>query len=389
MPYLQANVPINLKKDIVFIAINLRQLNFKKVFFMNRIVALFILLLCGLQGLAQVKHTISGTIKDKKSGETLIGVVVRVDGKDIGSVTNEYGFYSLSLPAGAYTIKIDYVGYQEQVQKIDLQKSYLLNVSMETEGKELTEVVVHSKARNDNITNAQTGVNTLDVKEINALPVLFGEKDVLKIVQLLPGVKSAGDGNTGFYVRGGAADQNLILLDEAVVYNPSHLLGFFSVFNSDAIKNLTLYKGNEPAQYGGRLSSVMDIKMNDGNDQSYHASGGIGLISSRLTVEGPIVKDEGSFLVSARRTYADVFLGLSNNATTRESSLYFYDLNAKLNYKLGDKDRLYLSGYYGKDDLGLGNLFGINWGNATATLRWNHIYASAVVWQYIPYLQRL
>ncbi len=342
---------------------------------MNRTFLLTILLLCGLQSIGQVKHTISGTIKDKKTGETLIGAVIRVDGKDIGVVTNEYGFYSLSLPGGNYTLKIGYVGYDEQTKIVALDKAQQLNVSLEAAGQQLNEVVVHSKARNSNVTSAQMGANTLDVKEINALPVLFGEKDVIKIVQLLPGVKSAGDGNTGFYVRGGAADQNLILLDEAVVYNPSHLLGFFSVFNSDAIKNLTLYKGNEPAQYGGRLSSVMDIKMNDGNDQTYHASGGIGLISSRLTVEGPIVKDEGSFLVSARRTYADVFLGLSNNPTTRESSLYFYDLNAKLNYKLGDKDRIYLSGYYGKDDLGLGNLFGINWGNATATLRWNHIFS--------------
>jgi hypothetical protein len=342
---------------------------------MHRIFLLAAMLLHGLPDIAQVKHTISGTIKDKKTGETLIGAVVRVDGKDIGVVSNEYGFYSLSLAAASYVIKIGYVGYEEQTKNITLDKPQVLNVSLEIVGKELGEVIVHSKAKNENITSAQMGMDNLNVKELAALPVLFGEKDVIKIVQLLPGVKSAGDGNTGFFVRGGGADQNLILLDEAVVYNPSHLLGFFSVFNSDAIKNLTLYKGNEPAQYGGRLSSVMDIKMNDGNDQTTHVSGGIGLISSRINVEGPIVKDEGSFLFSARRTYADAFLALSSNPTTRASSLYFYDLNGKANYKLGDKDRVYLSGYYGKDDLGLGTLFGINWGNATGTLRWNHIFS--------------
>ncbi len=335
------------------------------------------LLLFAIFSQAQDKstHTISGTIKDKNTGETLIGAVVKVEDKSIGTTTNEYGFYSLSLPAGNYVLKVAYMGYVEQTQTVVLNKDYKLNVSLVAEGKQLAEVVVHSKARNDNVTSAQMGMNTLNVKELSALPVLFGEKDVLKIIQLLPGVKSAGDGNSGFFVRGGAADQNLILLDEAVVYNPSHLLGFFSVFNSDAIKNLTLYKGNEPAQYGGRLSSVMDIKMNDGNDQSYHASGGIGLISSRLNVEGPIVQDKGSFLVSARRTYADVFLAFSNDENIRKTKLYFYDFNAKLNYKLSDNDRVYLSGYYGKDVLGLGDLFGINWGNATSTLRWNHIFS--------------
>ncbi len=341
---------------------------------MNKLI-LLLCLLCGSTAVfAQGTYAISGTIKDKKTGETLIGATVRIEENKTGTTTNEYGFYSLSLPAGTYTVAIDYVGYDEQKQKVVLDKNYKLNAALEPAGAQLNEVTISGRAKNDNVTNTQMGMNTLNVKELNALPVLFGEKDVMKVVQLLPGVKSAGDGNTGFYVRGGASDQNLILLDEAVVYNPSHLLGFFSVFNSDAIKNLTLYKGNEPAQYGGRLSSVMDIKMNDGNDQSYHASGGIGLISSRLNVEGPIVKDKGSFLVSARRTYADVFLGLSNNDNIKKTKLYFYDLNAKLNYKLSDNDRIFLSGYFGKDVLGLGNLFGINWGNATSTLRWNHIF---------------
>jgi len=343
---------------------------------MNKALLLVFLLFSQI-AFAQKTYTISGTITDKATGETLIGAAVSVDEKPaVGAATNEYGFYSLSLPEGNYTVHISYTGYAQYTEKVILSKNYTLSKPLSSSENQLKEVTVSSKAKNENVTSAQMGMDKLDVKEINALPVLFGEKDVIKIVQLLPGVKSAGDGNTGFYVRGGAADQNLILLDEAVVYNPSHLLGFFSVFNSDAIKNLTLFKGNEPAQYGGRLSSVMDIKMNDGNDQTYHASGGIGLISSRLNLEGPIVKDKGSFLISARRTYADIFLGLSNSATTRESKLYFYDLNAKFNYKFSDKDRIYLSGYYGKDVLGLGDLFGINWGNATATLRWNHIFNS-------------
>ena len=204
----------------------------------------------------------------------------------------------------------------------------------------------------------------------------MGEKDVLKTIQLLPGIKSAGEGSSGFFVRGGAADQNLILLDEAPVYNASHLLGFFSTFNSDAIKDMIVYKGGMPAQYGGRLSSVLDIKMNDGNNQNYNVSGGIGLISAKLNIEGPIVKDKSSFLITARRTYADVFLKLSPDSTINQNTLYFYDLNAKLNYNLGEKDRLYLSGYFGQDKLGVGKTFGLSWGNATGTLRWNHIFSS-------------
>ncbi|MGN6530535.1 MAG: TonB-dependent receptor plug domain-containing protein [Ginsengibacter sp.] len=216
----------------------------------------------------------------------------------------------------------------------------------------------------------------VSMEEIKNVPVLFGEKDILKTIQLLPGIKSAGDGSSGFFVRGGAADQNLILLDEATVYNASHLLGFFSTFNSDAIKDVTIYKGDMPAQYGGRLSSLLDIKMNDGNNKDYKVSGGIGLISSRLNVEGPIVKDKGSFMISARRTYADLFLKLSKDTDVNKSILYFYDINAKANYQFGEKNKLYLSGYFGKDDLGYSNQFGIRWGNTTATLRWNHIFSS-------------
>jgi hypothetical protein len=218
------------------------------------------------------------------------------------------------------------------------------------------------------------GLEKLSIREANKIPVIFGERDILKTIQLLPGIKPAGDGNSGFYVRGGNVDQNLILLDEAVVYNPTHLLGFFSTFNSDAIKNVSVYKGDMPAQYGGRLSSVVDVKMNEGNNKDFGVNGGIGLISSRLTVEGPIQQDKSSFLVSGRRTYADLFLKLSPDTNVNRSRLYFYDLNAKANYIFGDKDRLYLSGYFGRDVLGQSNTVGINWGNTTATLRWNHLF---------------
>lgn len=332
----------------------------------------FFVVVISLKVNAQGRYTISGSITDKKTGEALIGATIKVADKSaLGAASNEYGFYSLSLPSGSYKLLVDYVGYKQQEISVALDKAKAMNFSLELSDRELKEVVVSGKT--NNVTSAQMGMDKLSIKEINAIPVLFGEKDVMKTIQLMPGVASVGDGNSGFYVRGGGADQNMILLDEAVVYNPSHLLGFFSTFNSDAIKDVALYKGTAPAQYGGRLSSVLDVKMNDGNNQDYHVSGGIGLISSKLSVEGPIVKDQGSFLVSARRTYADVFLKLSSDTSINKSRLYFYDLNTKLNYKLSKKDRVFLSGYFGQDDLGLGNLFGINWGNATGTLRWNHI----------------
>lgn len=334
------------------------------------------LLFASLSSIGQKIYTISGTVTDKATGESLIGATVSVEGTHDGTVTNEYGFFSISLPAASYTIHASYIGYARYAEKVVLDKDYKLKITLAAEGDTLQEVLISDKAKNEAVTSAQMGRENLNVKQLASLPVLFGEKDVMKIVQLLPGVKAAGEGSTGFYVRGGGADQNLVLLDEAIVYNPSHLLSFFSVFNSDAIKSLTLYKGNEPAQYGGRLSSVMDVKMNEGNDQSYHASGGVGLIAARLNVEGPIVKSKGAFLVSARRTYADAFLGLSGDSTVRNNRLYFYDLNAKLNYKITDRDRIYLSGYYGKDILSFGDVLSIDWGNATATLRWNHIFSS-------------
>lgn len=332
-------------------------------------------LLLPLLLVAQVRHSISGTIRDSASGETLIGAsVILLERSHSAVLSNSYGFYSLNAPSGNYRLVVTFTGYQNDTILVTLDHDQTLPIQLTPGGPQLQEVVVTGNKNNNNVTKPLMGVQKLSVNEIKDIPVIFGEKDILKTIQLLPGVQSAGDGSSGFYVRGGTVDQNLILLDEATVYNPSHLLGFFSTFNSDAIKDVTLYKGAIPAEFGGRLSSVLDVRMNDGNDKDYHVSGGIGLISSRLEAEGPIEKDNGSFLVSARRTYADLFLKLSKDTNTNRSSLYFYDINAKANYKLGDKDHLYLSGYFGKDNLGLGNTFGIDYGNSTATLRWNHVF---------------
>ncbi len=315
--------------------------------------------------------TISGTVRDAKTGEELIGASVTVQElSGIGATCNEYGFYSLTLKQGNYTLKTSFIGYQPLSQKLVLDKDQKIDMVL-SNGTELKEVIVSSRKVDENVTKAQMGVEKLDVAEIAKIPVLFGEKDILKTIQLLPGVKSAGEGNSGFYVRGGSADQNLILLDEAPVYNASHLLGFFSTFNSDAIKDVTLIKGNSPAQYGGRLSSVLDVKMNEGNDKTYQVKGGIGVISSRLSVEGPIQKEKSSFLITGRRTYADVFLKLTDKF--KDNTLYFYDFNGKANYRINASNRLFVSGYFGRDVLGFGKDFGIDWGNKTGTLRWNNI----------------
>lgn len=324
---------------------------------------------------AQQKFTISGTIKSRATGETIISASIRILGKAGGTASNEYGFYSLTLVPGTYQLETSAVGKKTDTLEVVLEKDFRLNILLDEEPKDLTEVVIKATGnRGRTISGTQTGVERLSIKEIKNIPVLLGERDVLKTIQLLPGIKAAGEGNSGFFVRGGTSDQNQILLDEANVYNASHLLGFFSTFNSDAIKDVTVYKGGMPAQYGGRLSSVLDIKMNDGNNQNYNVSGGIGLISAKLNVEGPLQKDKSSFLVTGRRTYADLFLQASSDTTLSSSKLYFYDLNAKLNYELGEKDKLYASGYFGKDKLGFGDQFGIDWGNSTGTLRWNHVF---------------
>jgi hypothetical protein len=321
------------------------------------------------------KYTISGYVRDSLTGEEMIGVTIKIEELSTGTVTNAYGFYSITIPSGSYTLSTQYMGYTSKSRKVTLLQSTKVDIKLVEASQQLKEVVITTEKKDDNIKRTQMGVEKISVKEIETIPVLMGEKDVLKTLQLRPGVKSAGEGNSGFYVRGGSADQNLILLDEATVYNASHLLGFFSVFNSDALKDVTLYKGSQPAQYGGRLASVLDIKMLDGNDNKYGAEGGIGLISSRLKVEGPIVKNKGAFTVSGRRTYADLFLKLSKDTMINKARLYFYDLNAKANYRIDDKNRIFLSGYFGNDVLGIGDNFGINWGNYTGTLRWNHLFS--------------
>lgn len=321
--------------------------------------------------LAQQKFTISGTIKDKNNGETLIGAnVFPIELSGVGASCNEYGFYSLTLPEGEYHVIYSFIGYKSDTAFIKLNTNirsdhFLIENILTTE-----DVVISAIRENDNITSTEIGVEKLDVRGIEKLPVIFGEKDVLKTIQLLPGVKTAGEGSSGFFVRGGASDQNLILLDEAPVYNPSHLLGFFSTFNNDALKDVKIIKGNSPAQYGGRLSSVLDVKMKEGNNQNFSVAGGLGTISSRLCVEGPIVKDKGSFIVTGRRTYADLFLKLTDDF--KDNTLYFYDVNAKANYNINDENRVFLSGYFGRDKMGLGS-FGVDWGNLTGTLRWNYL----------------
>ena len=341
---------------------------------MRIILFIFFLLLSAfvVNGQEKHNHTLSGTITDAATGEELIGATVYVDEIEAGTASNIYGFFSLTIPAGIYNVKISYIGYNTENQIVDFYSNRILNIELKSASTNLDEVVITGEQDDENVRAAEMGVVKMDIKELETIPVLFGEKDILKTIQLMPGVSGAGEGSTGFYVRGGNTDQNLILLDEAPVYNASHLLGFFSVFNSDALNEMKLYKSGIPARYGGRLSSVLDVHMNNGNMKKLSVTGGLGLISSRLTVESPIVKDKGSFIVSGRRTYADIVYGLVDS-DFRGNSLYFYDLNAKANYKLGERDRIFISGYFGRDRFGLED-FGFNWGNATATLRWNHIF---------------
>jgi len=345
---------------------------------MRKILATFLLVISlGLYCLplmAQQNVVLSGTVRDKKTGESLIKAVIRIQElPNAGIISNEYGFYSLSLPKGNYVAVVSQVGYETLVQKIKLDSSVSIDFKLETKNQ-LREVVVESSRKNDNLTKAQMGTETINMSAISKVPVIFGEKDLLKTIQLLPGVKSAGEGNSGFFVRGGGADQNLILLDEAPVYNATHLLGFFSTFNSDAIKDATIIKGNSSSQYGGRLSSVLDVKMKEGNNQDYTVNGGIGLISSKVSIEGPLQKNKSSFILSGRRTYADMFLKATEKF--KDNILYFYDLNAKANYQINAKNKVYISGYFGRDELGLGQDFGIDWGNKTGTIRWNKIISN-------------
>lgn len=337
--------------------------------------------LAALCSAGQATFTVSGYVKDAASGETLIGANVYARETMTGTTTNTYGYYVLNLPPGRYTVTVSYVGYEETMQVVELSKDMKLNIEARTKAIVAREFeVVGEKA--DNTESTQMGTVDIDVQKLSTLPALLGEVDILKTIQFLPGVKSNGEGNSGFYVRGGGADQNLILLDNATVYNASHLFGFFSVFNADAVKNIELIKGGMPANYGGRTSSVLDITMKDGNDKGFHGQGGIGLISSRLTLEGPIIEDKSSFIISGRRTYIDVLTKpfLNPEGAFAGSSYYFYDLNAKASYRLSDKDRFFLSGYFGRDVFELKGSeqgspdFRIPWGNATLSARWNHVF---------------
>ena len=327
---------------------------------------------------AQVKNfTISGTVKDTTSGEVLIGALVFVkEPEPIGINTNEYGFYSISLKPGKYKVIYSFTGYIDDTVLVDLKNDFRIDKSLKPFVYTTEEISVTDDYDADKLGKPISGVEKFDLKEIKRIPVLFGEKDILKTIQLLPGIKGSSEGSSGISVRGGNYDQNLIILDESPVYNVSHMLGFFSTFNSDAINDVTVYKGTQPSYYGGRLSSVIDIKLKEGNSKDYNLSGGLGLISSNIKFEGPIVREKGSFIISGRRSYADLFLKLSSDEEMRNRELYFYDINLKSNYQVSDKDRIYLSGYLGRDKMGFGSDFIADWGNSTGTFRLNHILSN-------------
>jgi hypothetical protein len=328
-----------------------------------------------------VRFTLNGYVKDSLSGESVIGATISINGQSKGVASNQYGFYSLTLEEGTYTISASHVSYLTRTMTIELRNSQSFNFELLSKSGSISEVIVYSKRRDGNVKNAQMGKVDLSISQIRNIPAFMGEVDLLKAIQLLPGVRNAGEGNAGFYVRGGGPDQNLILLDDAVVYNTGHLFGFFSVFNADAIKNVSLIKGGMPAQYGGRLSSVVDVSMKEGNINKFQMDGGIGLIASRFSIQGPLKKDKASFILSARRTYIDALVKpfIKRSSSFYGSGYFFYDVNAKVNYRFSEKDRLYLSGYFGRDVFDFANAkrsfkTNIPWGNSTATLRWNHVF---------------
>jgi hypothetical protein len=352
--------------------------NFKSLSCLGFFFCLFFFSLSEIQ--AQ-KFTISGKITDAESGEELIGANVSVNSGQTGTSSNEYGFYSITLPKDSVLLEFSYIGLQPQRYKFFLVKDTTLNIVLSSDA--LTEeVIVIAGSNTEKVNSTQMGVEELSGKEIKEIPVVFGEADVLKVLQLKPGVKNGGEGTAGLFVRGGSPDQNLFLLDEAAVYNPTHLFGIFSTFNADAISNVKLYKAGFPAEYGSKLSSVIDVRMREGNRKRFSVAGGIGLISSRLMIEGPIVKDKSSFLISGRRTYVDIITGIINKANENKPNwnkipdYSFHDLNAKFNISLSDKDRLYVSAYYGRDFFKFRDdqiNFNFNWGNIASTIRWNRI----------------
>jgi hypothetical protein len=326
---------------------------------------------------SQKNFTLSGKVTDIETGEDLIGASILATELVKGAITNSYGFYSLSLPEGTYTIHYRYIGYKETEQVLNLNKNHIINIELTPSALALDEVIVSSERLDLNLTSTALGVEKINLKKIKNIPVFFGEKDILKTIQLIPGVINSIEGNTGFNVRGGSMGQNLIILDDASIYSSSHIMGFFSVFNSDAIKDVTIYKGGIPAYYGGRVSSVLNITMNNGNSKTFSSAGGIGLLSTRLSFEGPIIKDKMSFIISGRRTYGDLIARLifPDELVSNDVKFNFYDLNAKLNYTINDKNRLFLSGYFGNDIFEISDDLGTGWGNTTGTIRWNHLFS--------------
>jgi len=326
-------------------------------------------------GLSAQKYSISGYIKDLSNGETLIGATAYIPSLAKGINSNEYGFYSLSLEPGEYEIEFSYLGFETTTKNVSLTKNVKLDAELGYASEVIDEIVVTAEAADNNVSDIQMSVEKLDIQTVKKMPALLGEVEIIRSLQLLPGVTSVGEGATGFNVRGGSIDQNLVLLDEAPVYNSSHLFGFFSVFNPDAVKDVKLYKGGIPARYGGRLSSILDVRMKEGNNKNLEVNGGVGFIFSRLSVEAPLIKDKASFIIAARRSYIDVLAGPFLNEDFEDTVLNFYDLTLKTNYNFNDKNRLFLSGYFGRDNFGFGNAAGFNWGNSTGTLRWNHLFS--------------
>ena len=338
------------------------------------IIALATIVILPYFGIAQDKVTLSGYVKDASSGEELIGATVYVDQLQNGVVTNIYGFYSLTLPSGEYDVTYSYVGYETTAQQVNLTEDLELNIRLGDATTQMEEIVISADSadRDRNVQRVEMSRNNVDVNLVKKTPALFGEPDILKAVQMMPGVISAGEGTSSYFVRGGGADQNLILIDEAPIYDPSHLFGLFSVFNADVIKDSELYKGGIPAPYGGRLSSILDVRTRDGNNQRFTGSATIGSLASKVVLEGPLQKDKASFLLSARRSYLDLFLRLSED--TEDNQVSFYDINAKVNWKPNNRNRFFLATYLGRDAMGFDEQFGFNWGNATATFRWNHLF---------------
>lgn len=320
-------------------------------------------------------HTVSGTIQDATSGETLIGAYIQDLSGQGAAASNPYGFYSMTLSSGQHQIVVSALGYKTDTAVINLTGDTKLDFELKPSSQEIDEVVVTGERRNENIKSVEMSVTQLSTKEIQKIPQLLGETDIVRSLTLLPGVTTVGEGSNGFNVRGGNTDQNLILLDEAPVFNSSHLFGFFSVFNADAVKDVKLYKGGIPSTFGGRLSSVLDVRQKEGNSKEFGVNGGIGLLSSRLNIEGPIVKDKVSFMLAGRRSYLDIFLPLFGDEDLSSTTLYFYDFNGKINYRISDKSRVYISSYLGRDVLGFSDLFNFGWGNVTTTIRWNYLWS--------------